>query len=644
MAEPASKSTAPAKKPTKAEAAKAKQEEERVAKDEALIAHFNELVPAGRSNWLALLAYLTFIFVTVLAVEDIDFFLPQRSTALPLVNVTIPTRSFFIFAPILGAALYIYLHFNIRQVVEVFLALPPEHKGQRIETFLKPWILVDHLQRVSHGGPGRRMDGPAGFTTILMVWLAGPLVLSYFWIRSWPAHSEWITGVIGLSLAGCIYAGLSTWMLFRKVKGKAGDLINVVAVSGAVAAVLLLVGFVRTDWGGSMALRHGSAQIETLLARTDLRKAVLTTQDASTWQDRELLGRQLLQDACKRAGVPDRLCAVGIEDSDDPRVAAIERGMEDWCLEEMGLGPVECEEFSDRLRFDAISEWPRRTRTLYAGSPALDLSRVDLRQADISEATIRNVDFTGANLAGANFDGAVLEGVIFDGADLTNATFRGADISDARFYNSVLTQTDFSRSRLRSSTFWSDIASGDQGTNFNASNMRGVYFMLISLEQASFIGADIGAALLFGATLQNANFQDLRFKNSMVSGSDMTGANWSGAWLRRSFLSEAVLDADEFNEDQLEDIVVFNSARLEDAYENRPGPRGSGDDLGEMIELEEAEESETDEMTLQARFDLLSCWPRVPFEIKLIFWWLSQAPDNDPDAYDLSVAAVTCPR
>lgn len=660
MAKPVSESAANAVKPRKGSLAKATEEEERIAKEEALIAHFNELVPAGRGNWLALLAYLTFIFVTVLAVEDIDFFLPQRSTALPLINVTIPTRSFFIFAPILGAALYIYLHFNIRQVVEVFSDLPWQHKGQSLQTFLKPWILVDHLHRVSRPGPPRRMDALAGITTILMVWLAGPFVLSYFWIRSWPAHSEWITAVIGLSLAGCIYAGLSTWMLFRKVKYKRGDPINVVVVSGAVVATLILVGFVRTDWGGYMALKHGSIEIESLLAETDLQKAFLTTQDAGSWRNREAFGRELAQAACDRAGVPKAICGADIEESDDPRaLALLERGYL-WCAEQFGLSRLDCDVLRDEILFDVIEEWPRRSRELYSGSPSLDLSGVDLRRANLREATIRNVDFTGANLSGADFTGAVLENVDFGGANLSDAVFARAEIAETRFSGTNLSGTAFTDARLRSLTFFGSSSETSVGTSFVGSNIRGAYFFFGEFEQVNFSDADIGSAFFLDVSFNDSNLQDVRIKNSSLIDVELPGADWGGAWLRRSLIATVMIGDAEIELDQLEDLVVLSEERWAAAEAARPGPRRSGQ--GFTVELEpvardDADPKELAEVSVEVddvlgaaassgmlgeRFELPTCWARVPQEVKTMLWWYTRTPISHPEDYGPTIAAITC--
>ncbi|MBU3029789.1 pentapeptide repeat-containing protein [Paracoccus marinaquae] len=88
------------------------------------VARIDALTATGRANWFALLAYLAFALITTLGVEDVDFFVDSRQTQLSLVNVSIPTFSFFVFAPILGAALYAYLHLHIRKVTEPLAEAP----------------------------------------------------------------------------------------------------------------------------------------------------------------------------------------------------------------------------------------------------------------------------------------------------------------------------------------------------------------------------------------------------------------------------------------------------------------------------------------------------------------------------------------
>lgn len=129
------------------------------------IARIDALTATGRANWLALLAYLAFVLVTTLGVEDIDFFVDSRQTQLPLVNVSIPTFSFFVFAPILGAALYAYLHLHIRKVTEALAEAPPG--PPRLEERIRPWLLNDFVLRQRCVQPRPLASNLSGRTLVL---------------------------------------------------------------------------------------------------------------------------------------------------------------------------------------------------------------------------------------------------------------------------------------------------------------------------------------------------------------------------------------------------------------------------------------------------------------------------------------------
>lgn len=185
------------------------------------IARIDALTATGRANWLGLLAYLSFALITTLGVEDVDFFVDSRQTQLPLVNVSIPTFSFFVFAPILGAALYAYLHLHIRKVTEALAEVPP---GPPLpEERIKPWLLNDFVlrQRPDRDRAIRRrpLDALAGLTTWFLVWSLGPLVLGLMWVRTWPAHNLWLSLLCAACLMISLYAGAMSWTKMRQDLG-----------------------------------------------------------------------------------------------------------------------------------------------------------------------------------------------------------------------------------------------------------------------------------------------------------------------------------------------------------------------------------------------------------------------------------------
>ena len=67
-----------------------------------VITRINELSQLARQAWFTQLAFLAFIGVTLLSVQDADLLVLSRKTQLPMVGIDIPIRWFLVFAPILA--------------------------------------------------------------------------------------------------------------------------------------------------------------------------------------------------------------------------------------------------------------------------------------------------------------------------------------------------------------------------------------------------------------------------------------------------------------------------------------------------------------------------------------------------------------
>ena len=180
----------------------------------AQIDRINEISAMARTSWLALLGYLAFIGISLLAVEDADFFVPTRRTDLPLVGVAIPTFSFFLFAPILAAALYIYLHIHLLKLWDAIADAPDDHRRPAPRRAPPP---LDR-QRLRPDPQGRRRPPPAApcagsATSPPSSWSGSPApaVIAGFWWRSMPAHDEGLTLAIAVALLLALHAGLTSW-------------------------------------------------------------------------------------------------------------------------------------------------------------------------------------------------------------------------------------------------------------------------------------------------------------------------------------------------------------------------------------------------------------------------------------------------
>jgi hypothetical protein len=223
--------------------------------DAEKIARINELSAIARTSWLALLAFLAYIGITQLADEDADFFVPARETQLPLVNIAIPTFSFFWLTPPLPAALYVYLHIHLLKLWDAIADAPPAPGGIPLSERLHPWVANELALWLKGAGASRArpLAWLGILATLVFVWLAGPAVLFGFWLRSAPAHEPALTLLIAALLLLSLYAGLTSLRGLRLRLGPAYPIprwrLISIAAAALVAILLVAISWFRTGEG-----------------------------------------------------------------------------------------------------------------------------------------------------------------------------------------------------------------------------------------------------------------------------------------------------------------------------------------------------------------------------------------------------------
>jgi uncharacterized protein YjbI with pentapeptide repeats len=204
------------------------------------------------------------------------------------------------------------------------------------------------------------------------------------------------------------------------------------------------------------------------------------------------------------------------------------------------------------------------------GFANINLSKVNLKNADLGSIRLNSAIFKGANLEGINFRFALLSGSDFSSANLQkailsdghfvsadftyanlqkarcsgegegtfrNAYFRSADLQEAYFNDSSFVGADFQRANLTRSTF--------RLCYLNKSNLT-----FANMQQIALVGSFLKDAILKNADLQNAILRsvheeanhgsDYTFINVLI-GADLTEANLMGADLKDVDFSEAIL-------------------------------------------------------------------------------------------------------
>ncbi len=504
-----------------------------------------EIARNVRATWFLLVGVLAFASVTLLGVADADFFAYGRQTSLPLVGVDIPTRSFFLTAPILVAALYVYFHFQLRQLW-MALAQP------RAETlpFVYPGLLTDWglRLRADDPGDGTLLDGLQRAVVLLLVWCAAPVVLLGFWWRAMPAHEEWLTLANAAVLLVAVFVGYGTWgEARRRLRGTERsrsawrNLAGAVAWS-AVLAGLAVISWSRTEGGLDHYAPLAVERWEQALPAADFRY----DEDAGRWSSPLRPGLAAVANAMQRvkaryaddemwAFAPERLFVLAPVDlTGEPLVpraedwrdhdVARDAFFDAWCARK----DLRCAELSDDDRAARNVAWEEERTATLASAPQLLRRGADLRGGRLGGAYA-----PAADLRGARLDGAILGLARLEGADLRGARLQGATLFEARL---------------------------------EGADLRGARLEVAYLISARLNGADLGGARLEEAFLIRANLRGARLERAYLSGALLQQADLSGARLEGADLGEARLEGADLGEARLEgarlNSASLNTARL----------------------------------------------------------------------------------
>lgn len=489
----------------------------------------------ARSSWLGLIGFLAFAGVTLLGVEDKDFFAYGVETELPLIGVSIPTSSFFWIAPILATALYVHLHLYLLKLWKIVFSLPERIDGEPLGTRLWPWLVTDWaLARRGNQEAHLPLRTIQWLLTVGLVWLAGPLVLLGFWWRSMVKHDWLLTSALGVLLVLGLYVGRAGWVFARKrparVKETGTDLKRA-AVFVLMALPVLWISVERTTLGTLPKLvrveravgpedvalwRRVARALKISLAKADLTDAQLSVKPAD-WLDRKFARLDFLKRYRERQG--------------------LQAGTE-----------LEGEE---QKRFEA--EWRERREEYLSHVKAPVLKGADLRGArfagaflagaDLSDANLERADLTEAHLEGADLDRAHLEG-----ANLDRAFLKGTDLTEAHLQGAVL------------------IGAHLEGADLDEAHLKGAYLTGAHLEGASLAGAHLEGAELTWAHLEGAKLFLAHLEGAYLRNADLEGADLRGTYLVGAVLWGADLhDAKHWTQKQLEGAIGDEGTTLPDS-------------------------------------------------------------------------------
>lgn len=527
------------------------------------IDRINELTRTAKGIWFGLLSYMAFVGVTLMGVNDVDFFLPERQTTLPLVNVPVPTFLFMTIAPVLGAVLYSYFHMHLLKHWEASASADPVIEGAPLSDYITPWLVTDFALAMRKNGSLRErpLENWTNTVNIAFVFLGTPLLLIAFWFRSAVPHYEWLTLLVcGGSLIASVVVGVSSWRrlkhlcedpfakvqpLSRKSKRRLWGFVLALTLLGWFRVEGTLEQYAR-DMGLSNTAISVAGSIGTpmhfLLSKANL-EGVNFAKAPVEWREPDLDKAVYRKKWCAEIGLPTSVCVIAVKNRNS-QSKANGFAMRKWCssLSDGNLTMPDCYEILAEYENRFGEDWKEQWETKINNLEDFDFNSADLRYAKLSRANLQNSDMANARLQGAVLDEAQLQG-----ADLANAQLQGAALFAAQMQGAILDGAHLFEARLFSTQL--------QGAFLNRAQMPGAFFADAMLQ----------GAFLEKAQMQKANFKKAQLQGAVLDKAQLQGADLSGALLKGASLLDAHLQETILTQTQLNDANL-DGAQLQGAF------------------------------------------------------------------------------
>jgi uncharacterized protein YjbI with pentapeptide repeats len=420
---------------------------------------------SARKLFLTVLVACLYSWLTIATTTDVNLITNRASSALPIIQTSIPIVGFYGVAPLLLLCIYFYFHFYLQKLWEELGSLPAVFPdGRPLHAKINPWLLNDLVRSTL---PMLNVNRPflshfQLWVSVLLAWWVMPVTMFLFWGRYLPRHERVgttfhvlllaISATASLRLYGLAVATLRgaqrkafRWKVMLKSRG--GYQATALAVTiGALFGIL--------SWGAIM----GVPSDESILGM----RLLLPRGDTSY-----VAGRLTL--------VPRLMALVGYSPFADLAGAEVSQKKSTWSENDYDPDSVA----GARLRGANLR---------YALAPGAFLAGADLSDADLS-----GTDLGLANLRGANLTGACLRG-----ANLYNADLRHAFLASTGIH-------------------FSFVAGGnDAFTPFPSTDLSGAQLGNANLSGAQLYGANLRGAQLDGADLTYSDFRHLKTLGSMA--------------------------------------------------------------------------------------------------------------------------------
>ena len=152
-----------------------------------------------------MLAACLYSWLTIGTTSDLNLVTNRATSALPIIQTSIPIVGFYFIAPVLLLLTFFYFHFYLQKLWEELGSLPaffPD--GLPLSSKADPWLLNDLVR--SHIGKLRInrpfMSYAQQWISTFLAWWVVPITLIMFWVRYLRRHDIYGTVLQSVVISG----------------------------------------------------------------------------------------------------------------------------------------------------------------------------------------------------------------------------------------------------------------------------------------------------------------------------------------------------------------------------------------------------------------------------------------------------------
>ena len=499
----------------------------------------NESAHAVRNGWVFFLALTAFFFVTVAGVTHQDLLL-NSPVALPVLQVGIALKRFFLFAPLI----LVLVHFAVllqyamlaRKTRALHGFLREKEKDGIFRTHPLRLELSSYFFVQAMAGPTRSPVLGAFLTA--MSWLTLGLfpiaLLLFIQIAFLPFHDAVITWSHRIYLMTdfmiILSIGIFTrfpdrgfWVAFWRYL-REYTMMFVLTFSGWMAALGFSFGIATIPGYWMERQVMAAAEPFGLNVGVPYIHDANDVSEATSGPTTQAFAGQAHMVTDRKAFLPTAYLFEGVPNRVTGKATS-------WFSRNILVTDLDLVPYVDKDREDAneVSLHLRGRDLTYAYFDRSDLHRADLTGAKLNHASMSGTNLSRARmrstqLIGVNLEGANLAHADLSFAKITHANLKETGLQCANLYFATIVDSDLSKAKMPGSNLHNATL---QASNLGQTNLQGSNMIFASLQISDFLKANLQGANLSGANLTGADLSEALLQGTDMGLATTLGTNFS---------------------------------------------------------------------------------------------------------------------